>query len=232
MVVHPTADRAYVSNVTSHDLSVVDTSTNTVLMTVPVGQHPHGLALTPDGSRLYVANSGDATVSIIDTTTNSVVNSVGVGANPQAFGVFIDRSSSPPACPSPGTPITLDTRALSSTHSLGAAEQELHDLRLTIDVPDDPCGTYRVRVLLEAFHQGGGPPLFSRIRVSTAGAPNVTSEPLAVTSNANSPSILEIVGIYDRLRHGSHTFSVFVQQGGSGPTLYLAPQSRAEVTRD
>ncbi len=35
-------------------VSVIDTSTNKVIATVPVGDDPHGVAVTPDGTKIYV----------------------------------------------------------------------------------------------------------------------------------------------------------------------------------
>ncbi len=46
-------------------MSVINTSTNTVVNTVPVGTRPQGIAVSPDGSHVYVANSGSNTVSVI-----------------------------------------------------------------------------------------------------------------------------------------------------------------------
>lgn len=46
-------------------VSVIDTVTNTVTDTIPVGRGPIGVAVSPDGSHLYVANEGDGTVTVI-----------------------------------------------------------------------------------------------------------------------------------------------------------------------
>src|SRR5438128_7697869 len=41
--------RAYVTNAADSTVSVIDTATNTVVATIPVGQTPFGVAITPDG---------------------------------------------------------------------------------------------------------------------------------------------------------------------------------------
>lgn len=69
--VSPTADRLYVSNFESHDVSVIDIDSHSptyqqVIATVPTGRHPTGLAVHPDGRRLYVSNYGDSTLTILD----------------------------------------------------------------------------------------------------------------------------------------------------------------------
>jgi len=67
---------AYVANNGSHEVSVIDTATNTVVTTVPVDGAPIRLAVTPDGKRAYIAirtpdNTG--TVSVLDAATNTLV---------------------------------------------------------------------------------------------------------------------------------------------------------------
>ncbi|MGH9264317.1 MAG: beta-propeller fold lactonase family protein [Acidimicrobiales bacterium] len=82
--------RAYVANTVSDTVSVVDTATNTVVATIPVGDQPNALAVRPDGTRVYVANGGSDTVSVIDTATNTVVATIPVGNFPQGVAVRPD----------------------------------------------------------------------------------------------------------------------------------------------
>ncbi len=42
---------AYVANGTDNTVSVIDTATNTVTSTIPVGTAPSGVVFAPDGSR-------------------------------------------------------------------------------------------------------------------------------------------------------------------------------------
>ena len=67
---------AYVANSGANTVSVIDTATNTVLVTIPVGQFPSGVAVTPDGKRAYVANQNTNNVSVIDAATNTVAATV------------------------------------------------------------------------------------------------------------------------------------------------------------
>ena len=84
------AQNAYITNLGSNTVSVIDTATNTVSpTTIPVGTGPFGVAVTPDGSKVFVANSGSNTVSVIDTATNMVTATIPVGSGPIAFGAFI-----------------------------------------------------------------------------------------------------------------------------------------------
>ncbi len=81
---------AYVTDIGSNTVSVIDTATNTVVATVPVESAPVGVGITPDGTHTYVANSGSNTVSVIDTATNTVVATVPVGGSPRDVGITPD----------------------------------------------------------------------------------------------------------------------------------------------
>lgn len=80
---------AYVTNQLDHTVSVMDTATNTVTATVPVGGDLRGVAVTPDGQFVYVANFNGDNVPVIATATNTVTATVPVGNGPWAFGKFI-----------------------------------------------------------------------------------------------------------------------------------------------
>jgi YVTN family beta-propeller protein len=68
-------------------VSVIDTASNKIVATVPVGQRPWNMALTPDGKKLYVACGRSNSVTVIDTTSNSRLRDVAVGKLP--WGVVI-----------------------------------------------------------------------------------------------------------------------------------------------
>jgi YVTN family beta-propeller protein len=63
-------------------VSVIDTSTQTVVATVPVGSNPTRVAITPGGELAYVTNSGDRSLTVIDTTTDIVTGTIPVGKIP------------------------------------------------------------------------------------------------------------------------------------------------------
>lgn len=83
---------AYIPNNNSNNVSVINTSTNTVVTTIPVGSGPYGVAASLDGSKVYIANDGDGNVSVINTATNTVTATVGVGTNPTCVAVSPDGS--------------------------------------------------------------------------------------------------------------------------------------------
>src|SRR5262249_56578062 len=82
----------YVANQGRHStVSVIDTATDSVSMTIDVGPTPFGIAVTPDGSKVYVANEAvNGTVSVIDTGTNVVSATVAVGRHPVGVAVKPD----------------------------------------------------------------------------------------------------------------------------------------------
>jgi YVTN family beta-propeller protein len=88
----PTADRtfAYVANTGSDNVSVIRTSDNTVLATVPVGDGPRGVAIAPSAARVYVANGLSDNVSVIQTSDNTLTATIPVGDNPQDLVVAPD----------------------------------------------------------------------------------------------------------------------------------------------
>ncbi len=71
---------------------VINTATNGVTATIPVGIVPFGVAVSPDGSKVYVTNDGSNTVSVIDTTANTVIATIPVGVGPAGLAVTQDGS--------------------------------------------------------------------------------------------------------------------------------------------
>lgn len=83
----------YVTNVVSNSVSVVNTATNAVDKTIPVGRAPRGIAISPNGTTAYVANAADDSLSIIDLANNTVSATVPVGKSPQGVAVTPDSAS-------------------------------------------------------------------------------------------------------------------------------------------
>lgn len=73
---------AYVVNLNSNDVSVINTAANAVTKTIAVGNNPDGIAVTADGRFAYVTNFLSNNVSVIDTAANTVVATIPVGTGP------------------------------------------------------------------------------------------------------------------------------------------------------
>jgi len=67
VAVTPDGSKVYVTNYTVNTVLVINTATNTVTATIPVGNNPYGVAVTLDGSKVYVAfiSPLSSTVSVI-----------------------------------------------------------------------------------------------------------------------------------------------------------------------
>lgn len=81
---------AYVTALGSNTVSIINTTTDTVVATVSVGDGPFAVGVSSDRKRVYVANHFDATVSIIDGVTHSVIATLSVGPEPIGVGVSPD----------------------------------------------------------------------------------------------------------------------------------------------
>lgn len=84
--------KVYATNHVSDTVSVIDTTTHTVIATIPVGYAP--LALKVLGNYLYVANFGSAyggagqgTVSVINISTNTIATTTIVGSGARGVAV-------------------------------------------------------------------------------------------------------------------------------------------------
>lgn len=73
---------AYISNVGSNTVSVINTASNTVVSTINVGNSPIAVSVSPDNKRVYVANSGSGSISVIDAVNNTLIKNIGVGSYP------------------------------------------------------------------------------------------------------------------------------------------------------
>jgi YVTN family beta-propeller protein len=88
------AQNAYITNIGDNTVSVINTATNKVTATIPVGRGPVGVAVTRNGSKVYVTNANEpdiGTVSVIDTATNTVTATIFVGS-PAGVAVTPDGS--------------------------------------------------------------------------------------------------------------------------------------------
>jgi len=82
--------KAYVGNFQDNTVSVIDTSTRTVVATVPVVAGPHGMGISRDGRFVYVTGDESSSMSIIDTAIDRVVGTVDVGKAPHGVALAPD----------------------------------------------------------------------------------------------------------------------------------------------
>jgi len=81
-------NNVWVANFGSRNVSWINTTSNTVVQTIPVGNQPAAVAVGPAG--VWVANSGDDTIQKIDPNTGTAGPAIGVGDGPAALAVGDD----------------------------------------------------------------------------------------------------------------------------------------------
>ena len=123
---------AYITNTGNNTVSVIDTATNTVTATIPVGTDPFGVGVSPDGSRVYVANGQPSnSVSVIDTNPsspsfNTVIVTVAVGRDAEGLAVSPD-----------GTRVYVANSEASSVSVINTAS---NSVIATVPIGRDPNG--------------------------------------------------------------------------------------------
>ena len=92
LCISPAGDRVYVTNWLDDSVSAIDTTTQQVIATIPVGLNarPMGIAITPNGEEVYTTNQYAGTVSVINTTTLNVVATIPTGAHCQRVVITRD----------------------------------------------------------------------------------------------------------------------------------------------
>ena len=73
---------AYVAHMSAGVVTVIDTTANAPVGTIPVGASPTRVSVTRDGTTAYVGNSAGSSVSVIDAASRTVVATIPVSANP------------------------------------------------------------------------------------------------------------------------------------------------------
>ncbi len=68
-------------------MSVIDLDQMKTVQTVPVGQRPRGITITPDGKYILVCASDDDTIQIIDAATLQIVGNLPSGPDPETFAL-------------------------------------------------------------------------------------------------------------------------------------------------
>jgi YVTN family beta-propeller protein len=115
---------AYIVNSDSGSVSVINTATQEVLATVPVGSYPEHMAITPDGTQVYVVNFGSANVSVIDTATQRVLATIQVGSRPTGIAFTPDGTK--------GYVVNYDS------HNVSVIDTAIQEVVATIPVGEYP----------------------------------------------------------------------------------------------
>lgn len=82
VVLHPFKSIAYVTNINSNSVSVIDLDLGSVIKIIKCKNGTHAIDITPDGSEIWVANTTDNVINIISTATDHVVHTLKSGNEP------------------------------------------------------------------------------------------------------------------------------------------------------
>ncbi len=94
LAVNPTRDEVYVVNSQptqgAGSISVIDTTKNAVVATIPVQRNPNYISVDATGQRAFVANTGSNTVSVLDVSQRKVIATVATGDKPTVAQISPD----------------------------------------------------------------------------------------------------------------------------------------------
>ena len=91
--VNNNGSKLYVANSSDVTVTVINTTIDSVIATIYVGNNPYGIAVSPDGTKVYVAiKNVTGRVSVINTSTNTVSDTIPVGSYPWGLSVNPDGS--------------------------------------------------------------------------------------------------------------------------------------------
>ncbi|SRR6266480_690982 len=160
LAVGPFGPRAYVPNLDSEDLYVLDTARLSLLATVPIGEGNHdglcvdtcpfGAAVSPDATRVYVTLFARG-LTVLETACNQIIASVSLGAFPGSSGVAItpDGKRVYVTNQSEDSVSVIDAATITVIGTIPVAGEPLG-----IDVAPDGASTYVVSVFGEGRDRG------------------------------------------------------------------------------
>ncbi len=108
VVASPDGKRAYVANIGSGSITVVDLAAGKVVKSIPTGEGAEGIAMTPDGREVWVCNRAADTVSILDTKTLEVAASLKVPQFPIRVKITPDGKRALVSCARSGDIAVID----------------------------------------------------------------------------------------------------------------------------
>ncbi len=82
IAIAPDGRFAFVTNVISSTVTVVDLASAAVVKVIPVGTMPTSVVFRADGKYAYVSCQGNASIFVIDAQAQEIVQSIVVGSNP------------------------------------------------------------------------------------------------------------------------------------------------------
>ncbi|MFA6296809.1 MAG: choice-of-anchor D domain-containing protein [Patescibacteria group bacterium] len=91
LALNPLGSLLYATNILTDEVKIVDTTNNSVIGSITVGDAPWGISSNYLGTRVYVVNQDSKNISVIDVSTNTVIDTISVGNRPYAVGTFLEQ---------------------------------------------------------------------------------------------------------------------------------------------
>jgi YVTN family beta-propeller protein len=123
----PDGARAYVSNVGSGSLCVLDVAKQETLATIPTGEGAEGLDVHPTGSEVWVANNKAGTISIVDALKLEVTQTLECAGYPIRVKMTPDGAFAMLSCAQSGEVAVFDVP--------GRKEVRRIDVRSEVELP-------------------------------------------------------------------------------------------------
>jgi YVTN family beta-propeller protein len=164
--------RVAVSNPFADTVSLLDMVRNALILEIPVGDEPRGVAVTPDNTRVVVANRGAGTVSIITLSDNTVEATYPVGALPMSVVATNDTAYMALHGTNEIVGLTLDTGEITARIAVPAFPTGLALWGNLLYVTHFQAGTVSLIFLptqqvVQTLSLGGGASLAAGIEIDT-----------------------------------------------------------------
>jgi len=111
VAVTPNGKRAFVANIRSGSVTVIDLVAGKKLRDIETGRGAEGIAITPDGKEVWVGNRGADTLSIIDPESLKIVATLPCRGVPIRVAVTPDGARVLISCADTGEVVLFDAKA-------------------------------------------------------------------------------------------------------------------------
>jgi YVTN family beta-propeller protein len=148
LVLHPNKPIAYVTNINSGSVSVINLEQNKVIKIIPCGKGTEGIDITPDGGEIWVTNNKEESISVINTKTYQITDTLATGKEPLRLKFSIDGKYCMVPNSSDGTISVYDTyskkqiKTISIPGKKNLVERALYHTPRPVGILMHPNGLY------------------------------------------------------------------------------------------
>ena len=148
LVLNPNKPIAYVTNINSGSVSVINLEQNKVIKIIPCGKGTEGIDITPDGGEIWVTNNKEESISVINTKTYQITDTLVTGKEPLRLKFSIDGKYCMVPNSSDGTISVYDTyskkqiKTISIPGKKNLVERALYHTPRPVGILMHPNGLY------------------------------------------------------------------------------------------